>query len=63
MPAMPKALQFFYGSFLENPERTELESWLRWNDPNGIWDPSDPEYTELPIPELVSIIRRMISGE
>jgi hypothetical protein len=41
----------------------ELRRWLRWNDPNGIWDPLDPDYVELPKSELVSIIRRMISGE
>lgn len=41
----------------------ELLGWLRWNDPNGVWDPLDPEYTDLPLSELFDIAQRMMSGE
>ena len=60
---LPKGLRLFYDALLSEGDRLELESWLRWNDPNGVWDPLDPDYVELPKSELVSIVRRMISGE
>lgn len=41
----------------------DLRRWLRWNDPNGVWDPSDPDYIELPRSELLAIVQRQIAGE